>query len=113
MSQALKEFEFYPKSDEVDAWIDSIWQTALSSPLEVEVLSQNGFTHSLGVYYAAEFQYIRFTTNGSIPFYAYWQPAFSQPAPLLVHVPGYGAEISTHPDLVAQGYNVLHISPLG
>ena len=34
-------------------------------------------------------------------------------APLLVHTPGYSAEISTHPELVSLGYNVLHISPLG
>ena len=35
------------------------------------------------------------------------------PAPLLIHLPGYGAEMSAHPELVAAGYNVLHINPLG
>jgi len=32
---------------------------------------------------------------------------------VLLHLPGYGAEMSAHPELVADGYNVLHINPLG
>jgi cephalosporin-C deacetylase-like acetyl esterase len=31
----------------------------------------------------------------------------------LVNVPGYGSEVGIHPDLVMQGYHVLHISPMG
>ena len=30
-----------------------------------------------------------------------------------MHLPGYGHEMSAHPELVAMGYNVLHVSPLG
>ena len=36
----------------------------------------------------------------------------NSPAPLLVHTPGYGGEMSMHPEL-AQYFNVLHINPLG
>jgi cephalosporin-C deacetylase-like acetyl esterase len=32
---------------------------------------------------------------------------------LLIHLPGYGAETSSHPQLVAEGFNVLHINPRG
>ena len=42
-----------------------------------------------------------------------FQPALSQPAPLVVHVPGYGSEISLHPEIVSLGYNVLHVQPMG
>ena len=42
-------------------------------------------------------------------FYAYFQPVYSGgPAPLLLHVPGYGGELSMHPELVFDGFNVLH-----
>ena len=106
--------ERYPSQVELNDWIESIWSLAESAEGEVEVLSSNGFSHSLGVNHVGqEFRYVLFRPKGLSPFYAYWQPAYSSPAPLLVHVPGYGAEISTHPDLVEQGYNVLHVSPLG
>jgi cephalosporin-C deacetylase-like acetyl esterase len=80
----------------------------------VEKLDNNGFSFSLGVNHCShEFQYVKFSPEGMDPFYGYWQPALSTPAPLLIHVPGYGAEMSTHPDLVSLGFNLLHISPLG
>lgn len=56
--------------------------------------------------------FVKLQREGAQPFYAYFQPCYDRPAPLLVHMPGYGAEMSFHPDM-AQRYNVLHISPLG
>ncbi|MGL1891287.1 MAG: acetylxylan esterase [Spirochaetaceae bacterium] len=77
-------------------------------------MDNNGFSFSLGVNHVGqEFHYVKFSPKGMEPFYGYWQPVLSGPAPLLFHVPGYGAEMSTHPELVAQGFNVLHVSPLG
>ena len=105
--------ESYPSRDEIDAWLDSIWELVDSTRCEAELLADQGFTHSLGVRHTPGFQYVRFSPVGMSEFYGYWQPALSSPAPLLVHVPGYGAEMSAHPDLVAAGFNVLHISPLG
>ena len=43
-------------------------------------------------------------------FFRYWRPALSCPAPLLEDVPGYGAEMSYHPDLVAAG-SMCYIFP--
>ncbi len=103
----------YPTATEVDAWLDSIWQLADSMPCGAEPLAEQGFTHSLGIRHMHKFKYVRFSPAKLDDFFGYWQPALSGPAPLLVHVPGYGAEMSLHPDLVAVGYNVLHISPLG
>ncbi len=103
----------YPSSDEVDSWIDSIFETVDSVSCNAELLPNQGFTHNLGIRHTPGFQYVRFSPEGAPEFFGYWQPAISSPAPLVVHVPGYGAEMSVHPDLVAAGYNVLHISPLG
>jgi cephalosporin-C deacetylase-like acetyl esterase len=103
----------YPAAPEVDAWLDSIWTLADSVPCRAELLDDQGFTHSLGIRHTPGYQYVRFTPEHMPEFFGYWQPALSTPAPLLVHVPGYGAEMSVHPELVAAGYNVLHVSPLG
>jgi cephalosporin-C deacetylase-like acetyl esterase len=59
-------------------------------------------------------EYIEFTGKGFEPFCAWWQRAISGgPTGLLVHVPGYGAELSSHPELVSRGFNVLHVAPQG
>ncbi|MCL5268968.1 MAG: acetylxylan esterase [bacterium] len=103
----------YPTRTEVDAWLESIMELAESTPCAAQLLPDHGFTHNLGIRHTKGYQYVRFAPAELDVFYGYWQPALSTPAPLLVHVPGYGAEMSAHPDLVAAGYNVLHISPLG
>lgn len=114
MNNEFKEFEEYPTPDEVDKWVASIWEMANSIKFEAELLPDNGFQFNLGIRHVKnEFRYVKFKAEGMSDFYGYWQPVMSGPAPLLFHTPGYGAEISTHPDLVALGYNVLHVSPLG
>jgi cephalosporin-C deacetylase-like acetyl esterase len=106
-------FQFYPDPAAVDAWLDEIWQAGQQADLEAELLDETGFTPQLGFRHVRGCSYVRLSGHGGAPFYGYWQPAPSQPAPLLVHTPGYGAEMSAHPDLVALGYNVLHVNPLG
>ena len=105
--------ESYPSRGEVDCWLDSIWDLADATECPAELLTDQGFTHNLAVRHTPGFQYIRFSPAGMSVFFGYWQPALSCPAPLLVHVPGYGAEMDAHSGLVAAGFNVLHISPLG
>lgn len=105
--------ELYPTPDEVDAWLDSIWDLVEGTACPAELLDERGFTQNFGVRHMPGFQYVRFSPAGMSEFYGYWQPALSSPAPLLVHVPGYGAEMSAHPDLVAAGFNVMHVSPMG
>ena len=103
--------ESYPSRGEVDRWLDSIWDLADATECPAELLADRGFTHNLGVRHTPGFQYIRFSPAGMSVFFGYWQPALSCPAPLPVHVPGYGAEMDAHSGLVAAGFNVLHISP--
>ncbi len=111
--ETLPEFTHYPDDAEVDAWLARIWLKAQHTRCDVEPLEAQGFTEQLGLRHMKGYRYVRFSPEGSDSFYAYWQPAPSAPAPLLVHTPGYGAEMSVHPDLVMQGYNVLHVNPLG
>lgn len=113
MSSKYPEFEHYPNPNAIDAYIEDLWQAAQAIRIKAELTDDSSFTSLPGIRHMRGFQYVRFIPEGMAPFYAYWQPAPSQPAPLLVHVPGYGAEMSLHPDLVAQGYNVLHVNPLG
>jgi len=107
------ELEGYPSEAEVDAWLDDIWAEAERTECGVELLAESGYGPQLGVRHTRGCQYVRFSLSDEGPFYGYWQPALSGPAPLLVHTPGYGAEMSAHPELVAQGFNVLHVNPLG
>ncbi|MDA0748037.1 MAG: acetylxylan esterase, partial [bacterium] len=113
MGKDFPEFKYYPSAEEVDDWVASVWELVEETDCAGEVLNEQGFSHNLGIRHFDGFQYVRFTPEGMDPFYGYWQPALSGPAPLLIHVPGYGAEMSVHPDLVAAGFNVLHVCPLG
>ena len=57
-------------------------------------------------------RYVKFEADGRVPFYGYWQPSFRKQAPLLIHTPAYGSEMSMHPELT-DSFNVLHVNPLG
>ena len=104
----------YPTSPEVDQWCESLLVEADRAPLVAEVLTDMApWPFTLGVRHHAGHRFVKFSA-GEETFYGFWQPALSGgPAPLLLHVPGYGAEMSAHPELVAAGFNVLHINPLG
>jgi len=107
------EFSTYPDADEIDQIIGDMWTDADRVPAIATNLNDPGFSYGLSMFHMRGYSYIRFEPEGRAPFYAYWQPAPSQPAPLLVHTPGYGGRITVHPDLVTRGYNVLHVNPLG
>ena len=57
-------------------------------------------------------RYVRFEPPNRSPFYGYFQPCFHKKAPLLIHTPGYGGEMSIHPEFT-DSFCVLHINPLG
>jgi cephalosporin-C deacetylase-like acetyl esterase len=113
MKKKFKEFDYYPSDKEVDNWIEEIWSEGNKIDFKVEPLVRDYTTHKAEFRHIKRCQYIKFSIKGMNDFYGYWQPAISYPAPLLIHVPGYGAEFSSHPNLVFEGYNVLHITPLG
>ncbi len=102
----------YPPAAEVDAWCDALLARALDRPVETRLLSDVPYEFRLGVRHTGG-TYVAFESSGREAFYGFWQPAPSGRGPVLLHLPGYGAEMSAHPELVCQGYSVLHINPLG
>ena len=104
----------YPTAQDIDLWCDQLFNRALQTKLEVSITDNHGYEPALGRFNAADVnRYIEFTEEDGQKFYAYWQPTFSKKAPLAVHIPGYGAEFHEHPELVSQGFNVLHVEPMG
>jgi cephalosporin-C deacetylase-like acetyl esterase len=102
----------YPHVSEVDGWCESLVRRA--EGLEPAAELTPGPESPFKVRHAAMVQFARFSRPGASDWYGLWQPVVNGgPAPLLVHVPGYGGEMSLHPQFVAAGFNVLHINPLG
>jgi len=105
--------EYYPGRNEIDQWCNNLIERAERRTLKVEFLDAPSYSFQLGVRHVAGNCYVAFKTPGRKTFYGYWQPAHAAPAPILFHLPGYGAEMSAHPELVEKGFNLLHINPLG
>ncbi|MDP6125397.1 MAG: hypothetical protein QGH20_06560, partial [Candidatus Latescibacteria bacterium] len=70
-------------------------------------------TFELGVRHQSPHYYVEFMTPGRTTFHGFWQQCSLPNAPVLFHLPGYGAEMSAHPSFVAEGFHVLHINSLG
>lgn len=105
----------YPGREEVDAWCARLLERAAGVSVQGVFLDDSPLTESFGTGPNTLInRYVRFTaSDGRRPFYGYWQPALTGPAPLLVNLPGYGGSITLHPQLSDLGYHVLHISPQG
>lgn len=100
----------YPTASEVDRFCSELVERAEQIKPTVQLLDP--WRGTTAVRNAPDARYVRIERPGCEPYYAIWQPVLSGgPAPLLVHVPGYGAEMSVHPHLVAAGFNILHVSP--
>jgi cephalosporin-C deacetylase-like acetyl esterase len=104
--------ECCPTMDEVNAWCDDILRRAADARLQVTFLPDPAYDFKLAVRHTGGV-YLRCWSQELGEFYCFWQPCPSGRGPVLFHLPGYGAEMSAHPELVADGYNVLHINPLG
>ena len=102
----------YPTTAEVDAWCNDLRKTSDGRALTASFVDAPQYQYELGIRHTSGNRYVAFETPERM-FYGYWQPASAGPAPVLVHVPGYGGEMSAHPELVAEGFNVLHVNPLG
>lgn len=97
---------------DVDLWVESIRKEG-SRPCTYSEEFINPFEPSIYIFQSVEAnRYVRVESEGYDAFYCYFQPCFQKSAPLIVHTPGYGTEMSMHPEL-AQYFNVLHINPLG
>lgn len=113
MDEQLKETAYYPTQEELQQWAEGLFAEAETIKFEATDMSMRAFTHSMGCYNLRSVTYVKFTTDRGSTFYCYWQRAMSTPAPLLIHTPGYNSEVSMHPHLLQEGYNILHVNPLG
>ncbi len=104
--------DHYPTPEETDAWCEEIFRRAESLRMQVTSLEEPIYDFKLGVRHTGGV-YLSCRPEGMAEFTCFWQPCPSGRGPVLLHVPGYAAEISAHPELVADGYNVLHVNPLG
>lgn len=104
----------YPMAGEVDRWCDDLLDEADRTPVTADFAGEAPWLFTPQPRHHAGNRFVAFAPGGGEPFYGYWQPASGGgPAPLLLHLPGYGAEMSAHPELVAAGFHVLHVNPLG
>jgi cephalosporin-C deacetylase-like acetyl esterase len=104
--------ECYPTAAEVDAWCEDILRRAQAADLSAELLEDEPWDFRLGVRHT-QGRYVRFRSQALGEWHGFHQACPSGRGPVLIHVPGYGAEMSAHPELVSDGYNVLHVNPLG
>lgn len=102
----------YPTPAEIDRWAASLWRSASRMKYDVRPVLDFAWPSWVGVRHSRG-RFVRFSPGRMADFYCYYQPAASTPAPLAVHVPGYGTEISAHPELESAGFTVLHVNPLG
>lgn len=112
--QPERAFTYYPTAQEIDRWAESLLERSRCLSVTGEYTDDMPVKQPFGNGPNALInQYVRFATGEGRVFYGYWQPALKQPAPLLINLPGYGGCISLHPQINDDGYNILHISPLG
>lgn len=97
---------------DIDVWADSIRKEGTKKCKYTETFI-DPFEPSMYIFQSiAADLFVKIESEGYDPFYCYFQSCFQKQAPLIVHTPGYGGEMSMHPEL-AQYFNVLHINPLG
>ena len=114
-SQLQDLLSFYPSPDEVEAY----WREAQSEvPESIEPEEKIDRTQQVYPnpcdYHIGGGVWLKFKGVDGKPFWCLWQKC---PRPgvhkALIHLPGYGTEVSVHPSLVHGGYHVLHINPRG
>jgi cephalosporin-C deacetylase-like acetyl esterase len=99
-------------SRDIDVWAESIRKEG-ARPCSYKEEYIDPFSIPMYIFQSiGADRFIKVESEGYAPFYCYFQPCFNKQAPLLVHTPGYGGEMSMHPEL-AQYFHVLHINPLG
>jgi cephalosporin-C deacetylase-like acetyl esterase len=104
----------YPTPSQIDQWCDKLLGEVDATDYQAQAAAAPERPGEVRARHTSG-QFIAFDVRSSAErFYAYFQPVYSGgPAPLLLHVPGYGGELSMHPELVFDGFNVLHVNPRG
>ena len=103
---------FYPSAEEVDRWLDGIFEESAARPFTAEPVSASPLLPATQLGYIHP-QLMRFSSPGLPDFYGVWYPPVSGPKPLLTFLPGYGSELSLVPMVPAAQYAGLSLCPLG
>jgi len=106
--------EVYPSLAEVESY----WSRAsLEVPRDVEpveTVQRPPDFEEPADRYAGGGTWLRFEGIDGVSFWCLWQECRCLGVRrALVHLPGYGTEVSAHPGLVHGGYHVLHVNPRG
>lgn len=105
-------YKYYPDKNEIDAWVDKIWEASENVKYTAEDTGRSFFGEKFGMTYLNPAM-IKFTIEGMDPFYCAWFAPISGPRPLVAFVPGYGGEMVLTPSASVQNYAVLSICPMG
>jgi len=106
---------FYPSPEEVEAyWKEALSEIPKSVKPEAEIDRTQQVYPNPCDYHIGGGIWLKFKGLDGKTFWCLWQKC---PRPnvhkTLIHLPGYGTEVSVHPSLVHSGYHVLHINPRG
>ena len=106
---------FYPSLDEVEAyWRRALLEVPESVEPEETIDRTQQVYPSACDYHIGGGVWLKFRGLDGRPFWCLWQkcPRLGVHK-ALIHLPGYGTEVSAHPSLVHGGYHVLHVNPRG
>ncbi len=104
---------YYPTPADIDGWVDALYSAAAETPTNGQSLGGYCFHNACGPMHMNRSVLMRFTQPNMRPFYGMWHRAMNGPRPLVVSLPGYGSELSTHHDVAAANYNLLELVPMG
>lgn len=107
-------YKYYPSAASTDEWCRGILAECAKVKLKAKKLDICNIKEQFGNNpNTLVNSYYEFSAEGRATFYGYWQPSYTDKAPLLINLPGYGGYISTHAQLCDEGFHILHISPRG
>lgn len=110
---SIQDYPYYPTVAERDAWIAGLLAEAESIRCEGEILNRRNFKPEMGCFNVRTCSYVRFCTDRGEEFYGYYDWVPNGPAPLIVHTPGYNSDAGVYHMMKLEGFNVLHVDPMG
>ncbi len=103
----------YPEPADIDGWVDALYAAACETPATAQCLGGYGYHNACGPMHMHRSALYRFTQKGMRPYYGMFHASMGGKRPLVVHLPGYGSELSTHHDVASVNYNLLELVPMG
>lgn len=107
-------FAHYPTPDELDRYWAKAAAEVPADPQPTERRLLSAAPKSVPYDRHVQTEWLQFRGVDDAPFWCAWQRSSNRGASkTLIHLPGYGTEVSLHPFFCHEGYHVLHINPRG